>query len=420
MIKTYLRNNPKFIPYAAGIGAFCAYLFFYPFRRAYTAGTYEHIDLWGINFKAYMILAQVLGFAISKGIGVSIIAEIKQENKAKAMAMVLVSTMILLGFFAFFPHPYHLLFLVLANIPLGLYYGLILGFLEGRHYTEILVAILTGSFIVGSGFAKFVGSTILNLNVPLFQMPFVSTVIMLPLALLAIWLLHQIPPPTENEINTRGKRLPLNKEDRKQFYKTYFLGLMTFIGSYVILTCFREFRDNFTPEIWREKGVINPSIFVQTEVPVAFCVMGIMVFCNFIKNHLKAFRFVILLMFLGAALILISTLLYTSGSISMFVWFTCSGLGAYVAYAMSNSIFFERFIGAFKLKAHIGFLITLADYYAYFGSLLIVFTKYFLKFEISYATYFTYLCYGISLVYMVFCMVLYVYFNNKAKTSRPL
>ncbi|MDZ7935164.1 MAG: DUF5690 family protein [Emticicia sp.] len=40
------------------------------------------------------------------------------------------------------------------SLPLGMVYGTILGFLEGRKTTDLLVAVLTASFIMGSGFAK--------------------------------------------------------------------------------------------------------------------------------------------------------------------------------------------------------------------------------------------------------------------------
>jgi len=45
------------------------------------------------------------------------------------------------------PAPYNIPFLYLNGLPLGMVYGVVLGFLEGRKQTDALVAGLTASFI---------------------------------------------------------------------------------------------------------------------------------------------------------------------------------------------------------------------------------------------------------------------------------
>ncbi len=418
-LRLYLEKNQKWVPWVAGLAAFFTYLCFYPFRRAYTAAAFTPLQFWGIDYKILMITAQVLGFAVSKGIGVKIVSEMIPAQRAKAMVLMLLLATAMYGIFGFCPAPYNLVFVFLANLPLGLFYGTILGFLEGRQVTEFLVAILTGSFIIGSGFAKSLGGWLLqDLGISMFYMPLVAASIMLLPVCFFIYLLHCLPAATAADKLARVVRLPMDKAARKHFVTSYRWGIVFFICSYVLLTTFREFRDNFTPEIWMALGNTDTKIFTKTELPIAILVVIIMIGLHFAKNNLKAFHIIENIMILGAVLILLFTCLFQLGFISPFVWLTGVGLGAYLAYAMSNSLYFERMIGAFKSPGTVGFLITLADYYAYFGSISVLLLKNYLSFNISYVSFFIGLSYVIGGFYIVLIIASKRYYSVKSLEIR--
>ncbi|MFX8554498.1 DUF5690 family protein, partial [Acinetobacter baumannii] len=61
--------------------------------------------------------------------------------------------------FAVVPVPYNFIFMFLNGLPLGMIWGLVFSYLEGRTFTDLMGAILATSFIFASGFAKFVGKT---------------------------------------------------------------------------------------------------------------------------------------------------------------------------------------------------------------------------------------------------------------------
>jgi Family of unknown function (DUF5690) len=415
-IKTYLLKNEKLVPWVAGFAAFFTYLFFYPFRRAYTAAAYTPLAFWGIDFKILMITAQVLGFAVSKGIGIKVVSEMKVANRAVSMAIMLCLATVFYGLFAMCPAPYNLLFIFLANLPLGMFYGTILGFLEGRRVTEFLVAVLTGSFIIGSGFAKSMGSWVMDtLHVSVFYMPVVAAGIMLFPVCLCIYLLSCLPAPSQADTLERVARVPMNASSRASFVAEYKWGIVFFVASYVLLTAFREFRDNFTPEIWKALGNTDTKIFTKTEIPIAVIVMLIMVSLNFVKDNYKAFVWIENLMLAGGVLILIFTALFQFGFIPPFVWLTGVGLGAYIAYAMSNSLYFERMIGAFKSPGTVGFLITMADYYAYFGSISVLLLKNYVSLSISYVSFFIVLSYVIGVLYILLILGSKVYYGGRVK-----
>jgi ABC-type uncharacterized transport system permease subunit len=56
--------------------------------------------------------------------------------------------------FSIVPPPFNIILIFLNGFPLGMIWGLVFAYLEGRKTTEILGTILSISFIVSSGFVK--------------------------------------------------------------------------------------------------------------------------------------------------------------------------------------------------------------------------------------------------------------------------
>lgn len=398
-----IHRNSFNLTLFTSITAFFTYMCFYPFRRAYTAATYDDLDFFGINFKILIITAQVLGFAVSKGLGIKYVSEMLPQNRSRNLLVMISLSWICYLFFALTPAPYNLFFIFMASLPLGMVYGTILGFLEGRKTTDLLVAVLTASFIMGSGFAKSIGKWVMtSLGVSQFWMPFVACAIMIIPFGICVWLMGKIPPPTQEDKENRTERKPMQRADRKAFINEFALSMTIFVVSYVLLTTFREFRDNFTPEIWKLLGYGNNSaIFTQTETPIAITVLLMMAAMRWVQNNYKAFVIIQLLMLVGGVLIGVSTMLFQQKILSPVAWLTTLGLGVYMAYAMCNSLYFERMIAAFKKSGTVGFLITFADYYAYMGSILVLFYKNFFQKSINYLDFFIILSYGISVIYVI-------------------
>jgi Family of unknown function (DUF5690) len=417
-MSTISRNQNK-VTLLAAIAAFSTYLCFYPFRRAYIAATFSELFYFGVNFKILIITAQVLGFAVSKGIGVKVVSEMLPKNRAKNLLIFTALSWACMLLFGLCPAPYNLFFVFLGSLPLGLFYGVILGFLEGRRVTDLLVASLTASFIVGSGFAKSVGKWLLDdWHISEFMMPFVADSIMyIPLAI-SVYFLAKIPAPNAQDIVERVERKPMTKTDRKEFISEFRLGLILFITSYVILTAYREFRDNFTPEIMKELGFGDRiGIFTKTEIPIAIVVLLLMASMRWVRNSEKAFNIIQGLLLFGAVIVGASTALYQTGVLSPIYWLIAVGFGAYIAYSMCNSLYFERMLASFKHAGTVGFLITLADYYAYFGSIGVLFYKNFFQKNTSNVEFFIYLSYGLSIVYFMLVLFSIFYFKRKKESK---
>ena len=53
------------------------YFCMYAFRKPFTAGAYTSTTFWGADYKTVLVVAQVLGYAVSKFVGISVVAEVQ-------------------------------------------------------------------------------------------------------------------------------------------------------------------------------------------------------------------------------------------------------------------------------------------------------------------------------------------------------
>ena len=106
--------------------------------------------------------AQVLGYTAAKFIGIRVIAEMPPERRAAGILVLIGMAEAALVLFGIAPPPLHVGCLFLNGLSLGMVFGLVIGFLEGRRNTEVLTAGLCASFILADGATKSVGTWLLN------------------------------------------------------------------------------------------------------------------------------------------------------------------------------------------------------------------------------------------------------------------
>jgi len=154
--------SPAVFILVAGLVAFLAYCCVYAFRKPFTAGTYTGLELWGVQFKIVLVLAQVAGYALFKFLGIRIISGMPASRRMRMLlGMVGVAGFSLLGF-GLTPYPWNAAWMFVNGIPLGMAWGLIFSYLEGRRATEGMAALLCANFIISSGFVKTTGPYKLN------------------------------------------------------------------------------------------------------------------------------------------------------------------------------------------------------------------------------------------------------------------
>jgi MFS family permease len=394
------------------VAAFSTYTSMYGFRKGITAVSFEGVAFWGVDYKIWLITAQVLGYALSKGIGVKVVSEMKPAQRPLYILLLIgVAELALLGF-ALIPAPYNILMLFLNGLPLGMVYGTVIGFLEGRRQTEVLVAALTASFIFASGLVKTVALLLMQMGLTAYWTPFFTGLLfVIPLAL-SVWALARLPAPTREDQEARTERRPMGREDRQRFIQTFSVGLVLLIISYVLLSAFRDFRDNFAPEILEGMASGNPALFTQTETAIAVIILVMMAGIRWVTDNFRAFTYINLLMLAGAITVGASTFLYQAGTLGIGPWFMLTGLGMYMGYVPCNGIYFERLVASFKYVSTVGFIVTLADWYGYLGSVAVLLYKNFGQGGISFHTFYLYGCYVLSAGYAVLTVASYLYFRR--------
>ena len=412
-------KNEKLIALTAGVAAFGTYSCMYAFRKPFTVATFDSMVWLGIDYKIWLIFAQTAGYTLSKFYGVKFISEMGQNSRARFILLFILSSWIALLLFPLVPEPLNITLLFINGFPLGMVWGLVFSYLEGRRYTEFMGAFLSVSFIFSSGLVKSVGAYLMiNFEVSQWWMPSLTgLVFMLPL-LVFTWLLDQTPVPTAQDVTLRHARVPMTGKDRLKLLKSYGFGITLLVIAYVFLTLLRDVRDNFVANIWQEQGLADQSaIFTQTEIPISLTVLLIISLLVLIKNNLKALMINHFLIMIGFAIILVFTLLFLRQAVTPVLWMIAVGLGLYMAYVPFNCVLFERFIAVFRHAGNAGFLIYLADSFGYLGSVSFLFYKELGGFKnTSWTIFFSNTLLISSVIGLSITLIASVYFHLKYKT----
>ena len=317
-----MKSSPAVLLLVVSFAAFVVYTGMYGFRKPFTVGLYDSWTFLGISYKVCLVIAQVIGYMLSKFIGIRVIASMNPKFRIQGILICILSAWFALLLFAIVPAPYNIICMFLNGLPLGMVFGLVFGFLEGRKTTEIMGAFLASSIIFASGLAKTVGKWLLiNIDIHEFWMPFVAGSIFLVPLLVALWLLKHTPVPNESDIIHRSERVPMNKEDRLKFVLKFGWLLLPVVISYMLFTIVRDFCEDFANELWAETGYVSDAgIFVQSSTIITILVLVIIASFFRIQSNFKAFIYAHVLVIAGLIMSLLSTILFNQHVISPFYW----------------------------------------------------------------------------------------------------
>lgn len=398
---------------------FLTYACVYAFRKPFTIGLYnqEH-SIFGVDYKNILVISQVLGYTISKFYGIKFVSELNKVGRGWSIILLIILSWVPLFIFPFIHSNWSVVFLFLNGLPLGILWGLIFSFIEGRKASDFMGATMAVSFIVSSGFVKSVAKWLqLNYNFQEKWIPFYTgLVFIVPLIILVI-LLERIPGPTQSDIENKSERIPLDTKSRKKFFKMFSFGLIAFIIIYILLTLFRDIRDNFAADIWLELGYGNSAaIFTETEIPIAFMVLAIIASMIYVKNNKLAFQLAQIIILIGFLICGLSTCLFINHLISGYFWIILVGLGLYMGYIPFNSILFDRMIAAFKIKGNVGYFMYLVDSFGYLATVFIIILKDAIGLSISWANFYQKGVIVLSIFGSLTSIITLLYFNKKQKT----
>lgn len=438
----WLEKAPQgvFVVYAIA-AAFTTYFCMYAFRKPFAAAKFEDLNFFGtsIELKTAIVISQILGYALSKYLGIKFCSEITPNRRAKALVMLVLFAEGALLLFGLLPDNFKVVAIFLNGIPLGMVWGLVVWYLEGRRTSELLLAGLSCSYIVASGMTKDFGRAMLSGDVaqwwghlPLLGgpissalrtvsdgwMPFIVGLHFLPLFLLAVWMLKQLPKPSEVDVKERVAREPMQGVDRMAFVKKFLGGLVMLCLAYFFLTAYRDFRDNYQVEMFDSLGYShaeNKAVITKAETLVMFGVMGAMALLNLVKDNRRGLIGAYVVMVSGLLILGVSTLLMQAKMINGFWWMTMTGLGSYLAYVPYGSVLFDRLMATTRFVGTAVFAIYVADSIGYTGSVGVQLYKDLGQSGVSRLSFFIGFTYVMSILGVVCMLGSLVYFLRKAK-----
>jgi hypothetical protein len=236
---------------------------------------------------------------------------------------------------------------------------------------------------------------------------------------IAVFTLACLPPPNAEDIAVRKPRVPMDRAARWGFLRRFTPGMILLIVFYFFLTAFRDYRDNFGVEIFKNLGygAEQAGLFTRTEIPVAVVSLLALALLNMVRDHRRALLLTHGSMMLGMLLLAGSTLAIQQQMISGLTWMICTGLGAYLAYAPINAVLFERLMAATGSAGTAVFGIQLADSAGYTGSALMQVYKDLGGAASSHLVYFHYFALALGVGGFVLCALGALYFGKVTRDS---
>lgn len=387
----------------AGGAALLSYSLVYALRKPFTAASFENAEFFDLDYKVVVTISQILGYVISKFIGIKLISELKAEERFRFILTSVLLAEASLILFGLLSTPFNVAAMFLNGLSLGCMWGVIFSFIEGRRVTDILASLLGVSMVVSSGTAKSVGLYVMNhLHVSEFWMPALIGAVALPLLLLLGWALNRLPKPTQEDIAMKSERETLNGRQRRELFKSYMPFLSMLFVANIAIVVLRDIKEDFLVNII-DVSSYSPWLFAQIDSIVTLIILGIFGLMVFVKDNLKALSVLFVLIMSGMVVMSVVSFGQEQFRLSPVAWLFIQSLCLYITYLTFQTIFFDRFIACFRIRGNVGFFIVTTDFLGYTGTIVVLVLKEFCNPNIDWALFYNQLAGYVG----IFCCILF-------------
>jgi hypothetical protein len=368
-------SPPVFIAYAIA-ASFGVYFCMYAFRKPFDAVKFTGHSFLGsaVTLKTACVIAQIVGYMLSKYLGAKYCSEVRTGARAVLLVGLILAAELGLLLFAVVPPDWKPAAMLLNGLPLGMVWGLVVRYLEGRRATEVLLAGLSCSFIIAGAATRDIGRELVMQTWGLEEgwMPAVTGALFFVPLLLTVWLLDRLPPPSPADEAARTPRQTMDGRQRRAFVGYFGASFVLLLVAYFFLTAFRDFRDHYSAELFAALGLENQfAIFSRTEKWAMFAAIAVMAGLNLFTDHRRALAAVYLVIVVGFAVIGAATLAFRHAWLSGSGWMIWVAVGMYWAYVPYGAVLFERMLAGSHFAGTSVFAIQLADGVGYTGSVLV-------------------------------------------------
>lgn len=372
----------------AGGAALLSYSLVYALRKPFTAASFENAEFFDMDYKVVVTISQILGYVVSKFIGIKLISELQSEERFKFILTSVLLAEASLILFGLLSTPFNVAAMFLNGLSLGCMWGVIFSFIEGRRVTDILASLLGVSMVISSGTAKSVGLYVMNhLHVSEFWMPALIGAVALPLLLLLGWALNKLPEPNKEDIAMKSERETLNGKQRWELFKSYMPFLSMLFIANIAIVVLRDIKEDFLVNII-DVSAYSPWLFAQIDSVVTLIILGIFGLMVLVKDNLKALSVLFGLIIAGMIVMSVVSFGQQQLRLSPVIWLFIQSLCLYIAYLIFQTIFFDRFIACFRIRGNVGFFIVTTDFLGYTGTVLVLVLKEFCNPDIDWAVFY--------------------------------
>lgn len=403
----------------AGGAALLSYSLVYALRKPFTAASFENAEFFDLDYKVVVTISQILGYVISKFIGIKLISELQHEERFKFILTSVLLAEASLILFGLLSTPFNVAAMFLNGLSLGCMWGVIFSFIEGRRVTDILASLLGVSMVISSGTAKSAGLYVMNhLHVSEFWMPALIGAVALPLLLLLGWALNRLPKPTQEDIAMKSERETLNGRQRRELFKSYMPFLSMLFVANIAIVVLRDIKEDFLVNII-DVSSYSPWLFAQIDSIVTLIILGIFGLMVFVKDNLKALSVLFILIISGMVLMAVVSFGQEQFRLSPVAWLFIQSLCLYITYLTFQTIFFDRFIACFKIRGNVGFFIVTTDFLGYTGTVVVLVLKEFYNPDIDWALFYNQLAgyVGIFCCIVFACSFVYLHQRFRRETG---
>lgn len=414
-VKTYSQRKISdflFILWAGG-AALLSYSLVYALRKPYTAAGFDGLEAFGMDYKVVVTIAQILGYVLSKFIGIKLISELKRENRMKFILISIILAEASLILFGLLPAPYNIGAMFLNGLSLGCMWGIIFSFIEGRRMTDILASLLGVSMVISSGTAKSAGLYVMDtLNISEFWMPALIGGVALPLLALLGYALNRLPQPTAEDIAMKSKRETLNGKQRWELFKNFMPFLTLLFIANVVLTILRDIKEDFLVKII-DISQYSSWMFAQVDSVVTLIILIIFGLMVFVRSNLKALSILLGLIIASMVVMAVVSFGYEQLQLNAIAWLFIQSLCLYLAFLTFQTIFFDRFIACFKIRGNVGFFIAMNDFLGYTGTVIVLAVKEFFSPDINWTAFYNLMAGYVGIICFVAFVCSFIYLHQR-------
>lgn len=404
----------------AGGAALLSYSLVYALRKPYTAAAFEDVEFFDMDYKVVVTISQIVGYVISKFMGIKLISELRREERLRFILMSVVMAELSLVFFGLLSAPYNIAAMFLNGLSLGCMWGVIFSFIEGRRMTDILASLLGVSMVISSGTAKSAGLYVMNnLHVNEFWMPALIGAVALPLLALLGYALNRLPQPTEEDIAMKSERATLNGKQRWELFKNFMPFLMMLFVANIAIVVLRDIKEDFLVNII-DVSEYSPWLFAKIDSVVTLIILVVFGLMVFVKDNLKALSILFGLIIMGMIVMSVVSFGQERFQLPPVVWLFVQSLCLYIAYLTFQTIFFDRFIACFKIHGNVGFFIVTTDFLGYTGTVLVLVLKEFCNPHIDWAVFYNQFAGYVGIFCCITFICSFVYLHQRFRKGNGL